>query len=337
MSKSQHRTIAVACLLAVLVAGMAVNIRLWQTETKGEDIYYSWVEGGRIVSGENPYARILAGNMQENQKYATYFPLFYELSALTQWAGLRDYEPWIAFWRVIFLVFNLAIAAALFFLIYPRGQLLPAIFAASFWLFNRWTLHVSQVAHLDFIPIFLLIVSLGLFRKHRWAALFLFSLSLSIKQIGIFLAPLYLIWTWQAVAEKNNRLKQTLLAALLMASLPVVASLPFLAWNATGLAKSVLFSITRNPVDHFNVASLDGLMGWLGWPGRLPMGILLALAYALAGRHKVGPYTASLLVMATFVNFNTVLFRQYLAWIVPLIPLVMCDFWDAAEQNAARR
>jgi Gpi18-like mannosyltransferase len=208
--------------------------------------------------------------MQENQKYATYFPAFYEFSALTQWAGLRDYESWIAFWRVIFLVFNLAVGSALFFLLYPRGHLLAAVFAVGFWFFNRWTLHVSQVANLDFIPIFLLIVSLGLFRKHRWAALCLFSLSLGIKQIGIFLAPLYLIWTWQAVEVEGDRLKQTLLAALVIASMPVLASLPFLAWNAEGLVKSVLCSVTRNPDDHFNVASLDGLMGWFGLPARLP-------------------------------------------------------------------
>ncbi len=335
MQKLQSRNIALLLLLVILLAGAAVNVGTWSSETKGEDIYYAWVEGGRILNGENPYARVLAGNMSDNDKYATYFPVFYELSALTQWAGLADYQPWIAFWRVLFLAFNLAIGALLFFLLYPRGQLLAAVFAAAFWLFNRWTLHVTQVAHLDFIPIFLLVASLGLFRKHRWASLFLFSLSLGVKQIGVFLAPLYLIWTWQDVEVKGDRLKHTLLAALVIASVPIVASLPFLVWNAEGLVKSVLFSATRNPADHFNVASLDGLMGWLGWPGRLPMFALLLLSYALAWRRKVGLYMGSLIVMAIFVDFNTVLFRQYLAWIVPLIPLVMCDLWDVAKRKAA--
>lgn len=335
MQKLQSHKIALLALLVILLAGAVVNVRVWNLETKGEDIYYAWVEGGRILGGENPYARVLAGNMRDNDKYATYFPAFYELSALTQWAGLHDYEPWIAFWRVVFLAFNLAIGALLFLLLYPRGQLLAAVFAAAFWLFNRWTLHVTQVAHLDFVPIFLLLISLGLFRKHRWASLLLFSLSLSVKQIGIFLAPLYLIWTWQAVEVKGDRLKHTLLAALVIASAPFVTSVPFLAWNAEGLVKSVLFSVTRNPADHFNVASLDGLMGWLGWPGRLPMFALLVLGYALAWRRKVGLYTGSLVVMAIFVNFNTVLFRQYLAWIVPLIPPVMCDLWDASKRKAA--
>lgn len=343
MRKLQGHTIALLCLLVFLLAGAAVNVHLWKTETKGEDIYYAWVEGGRILNGENPYARVLAGNMRDNEKYATYFPVFYELSALTQRAGLRDYDAWIAFWRVVFLAFNLAIGAALFFMLYPRGQLLAAAFAAAFWLFNRWTLHVTQVAHLDFIPIFLLVISLVLFRKHRWAALFLFSLSLGVKQIGIFLAPLYLIWTWQAV--ETDRLRQTLLAALVIASVPIVASLPFLAWNAEGralsgvegLIKSVLFSTTRNPADHFGAASADGLLGWVGLPAKLPMLALMALVYGLVWRRKIGPYVGSLFVMASFLDFNSVLFLQYLAWIVPLIPLAMCDMWDTAAAKAVRR
>ena len=331
MSTTQRRTIAIVCLLVTLLAGAAVNVRFWKIDTKEQDIYYAWVEGGRILNGENPYARVLAGNMQENDKYATYFPLFYELSALTEWAGLRDYAPWIDLWRTIFLAFNLAIAAALFLLVYPRGKLLAAIFAAAFWLFNRWTLHVALIAHLDFVPIFLLIASLGLFRKHRLAALVLFSLSLGVKQIGIFLTPLYLVWTWRATAVRSDRLKQTLLAALIIASVPLLTASPFLIWNAEGFAKSMLFSVTRIPVDHFGAVSIDALLGWRGLPGKLPMLALMLLVTALAWRGKIGPYTGALFVMTIFVNYNAVLFPQYLVWVVPFIPLVMCDVWDAVQ------
>ena len=300
-------------------------------DTKGEDVYYVWVEGSRLLNGEDPYARILAGNMRENDKYATYFPGFYGLSALSQAAGLRDYEAWIAFWRVIFLAFDLAIAAALYLLIYPRGRLLSACFAAAFWLFSRWTLHVTEIAHLDFIPIFLMIASLGLFRKHRWSALVLFSLSLGVKQIAIFLVPLYLIWTWQSA--RQSKLKQTALAGLVIASVPILISLPFLAWHAEGFIKSLAFSATRNPVDHFSVTSLDGQMGWVGLPARLPMFVMLLAVYALAWRRKVGMYVASLFAMSTFLDFNAVLFRQYFAWIVPLIPLVMLDLWEGIDPS----
>ena len=330
MNKPQHPAIVISCLLVILVTGALAHVQLWNRDTKGEDVYYSWVEGSRLLNGEDPYARILAGNMRENDKYATYFPGFYGLSALTQAAGLRDYEAWIAFWRVIFLAFDLAIAAMLYLLIYPRGRLLAASFAAAFWLFSRWTLHVTQVAHIDFIPIFLMIASLGLFRRHRWAALLLLSLSLSVKQIAVFLVPLYLIWTWQSA--RQDKLKQTLLAGLAIASVPILTSLPFLAWHAEGFVKSLAFSVTRNPVDHFSVPSIDGQMGWLGLPARLPMLVMLLAVYALAWRRKVGMYVASLFAMSTFVDFNSVLFRQYLAWIIPLVPLVMLDLWESADR-----
>ena len=335
MSQSQNRTIAVVCLIVVLLAGAAVNARFWKIDTKTQDIYYSWVESERILHGENPYARVLTGNMRDNEKYATYFPLSYELGVLTELAGLRDYESWIAFWRAIFLVCNLAIGATLFLLVYPRGKLLAAIFAAAFWLFNRWTIHVSVIAHLDFPPILFLILSLALFRRHRWVSLLLFSLSLGIKQIGIFLVPLYLVWAWQSA--DRNRVRQTLLALAVIASLPILSSLPFIVWNFEGFMKSMLFEAVRSPSDHFGTISVGALMGWSGLLGRLPMFAVMLLATALAWRRRIGPYIATLFVLATFIDYNSVLFPQYMVWVVPFIPLVMCDLWDAVQAKALPR
>ena len=335
MSKSQQRTIAVACLLVILLAGAAVNGRFWKTDTQTQDIYYSWVESGRILHGENPYARVLAGNMRDNEKYTTYFPLSYELGVLTLLAGFRDYGPWIAIWRAIFLACNLAIGATLFLLVYPRGKLLAATFAAAFWLFNRWTIHVSVIAHLDFPPILCLILSLALFRRHRWASLLLFSLSLGIKQVGIFLVPLFLVWVWQSA--ERNRVRQTLLALAVIASLPLLSSLPFMVWNLEGFMKSMLFEAVRSPSDHFGAISVGALMGWDGLLGRLPMFAVMLLATALAWRKQIGPYLATLFIMATFIDYNSVLFPQYMVWVVPLIPLVMCDLWEAVQTKTLLR
>lgn len=330
------QALILAGLLFLLVFVTVVHVRLWPTPTEGEDVYYAWVEGGRILAGENPYARVLAGDMRQNDKYATYFPVFYALSALTQRLGLADYPAWIAFWRVIFLLFTLATGLLLFALPARRGQTALAFFALAFWLFNRWTLHVTQIAHLDPLPIFLLIASLALFRRRRTASLLLFSLSLGVKQIAVFLVPLYLIWAWQeSDGDGRDRARATVRAALLIASVPLVASLPFLAWNAEGFVKSVLFSATRLPSDHFAAPSFDGHMGWLGIPAKLPMLALMALALWLAWRRKIGRATASLLVMACFVDFNSVLFRQYLAWVVPLLPLAVLEMIAAREKAQA--
>jgi hypothetical protein len=315
------------CLPLLLVACVLVNIPLWKSDAKGTDIYYDWIDGQRILSGENPYARVLAGNMRDNNKYTTYFPVFILLSWLTQLVGLREFSQWIAFWRAIFLFCNLGIAGAIFYLLYRRQHYGTALFGALFWIFNRWVLYIVTIAHLDFIAILLLIASLGLFEKRRWSALLLLSLSLGVKQIAIFLVPLYLIWTWRAA--ERNRPREVLLAALVIASVPVVTALPFVAWHAEGFAKSIIFSLTRVFDASYAEPSVDVLLGWTGIPARLPMLGLMVLVYWIAWRRKIGMYTSVLFVMATFIAFSTVLFRQYLSWVIPFIPLVVCDFATA--------
>jgi hypothetical protein len=40
-----------------------------------------------------------------------------------------------------------------------------------------------------------------------------------------------------------------------------------------------------------------------------------------AARPVIGRYTAILLMFATFIGFNTVLFPQYFVWLIPFIVL----------------
>lgn len=269
------KNLALACLFLLVTTGILVHKFFLNVEVnQRDDIYYLWLEGKRLLSGENPYARVLSGNMRENNKYATYFPLFYLLSYLTQFLGLKNYPDWLSLWRNIFLIFNLGIALTIFYTLYEYGLILLAFFSALFWLFNRWTLHVTTIAHIDFIPLLFLILSLLIFRRFKWLSLFIFSLSLSVKQIGIFLVPLYLIWIWQS--ESGNKVKTVLLAFAVIISIPLLTSLPFIAWNSEGFFKSILFSATRNPGSHFDAPSLDAyiknnLPGFVGIKAKIPM------------------------------------------------------------------
>ena len=164
----------------------------------------------------------------------------------------------------------------------------------------------------------------------------LFSLSLAFKQIAIFLLPLYLIWVWQS--SEDNQLKDTLIALLLILSIPVITSLPFISWNAEGFFKSILFSATRNPSVHFEVMSLDALIGleipeFIGIKAKSPMLFMMSLVFLSAIKRQIGIYTSVLMIMSVFVDFNSVLFNQYLCWIVPFIPLVICDMKHNNMQN----
>jgi len=309
-------------VLGISLVAARINIRFWNLDTKGSDTYYSWVEGGRIREGTNPYERILHGNMRENRKYATYFPLFYEISALTQLAGYRSYASWIGFYRYIFLACNLAIGFALYALTFSRRAWSLSLAVVLFWYFNRWTLIASKIVALDFIPILLLVISLGIFERHRKTSLLLFGVSLAIKQIGIFIAPLYLIWEYQ----QSRSWKQVIIAGVWIASVPLLTSIPFVVWNAEGFLKSIAFSATRDASTRPNWDSIDVVTNLRGLFGRIPILILFLTTYLAAWQKALGRYAAALLVMIIFLGFNPVLYVQYFLWVIPLLLLAISEW-----------
>jgi len=324
--------LGIAVLIIALIA-LRVNTRFWSIDTMGSDTYFSWVEGRRILKGKNPYERILEGNMQENQKYATYFPLFYETSALVQAAGFRRYEVWINFYRYIFLACNLAIGFVLYGLTFSKRAWALSLLAVLFWYFNRWTMAASRSVALDFIPIFLMVLSLGIFDCHRKTSLLLFSFSLAFKQIAIFLVPLYLIWEYQ----QSRSLRNTIAAGLWIASIPLLSSIPFLFWNMEGFIKSIAFSATRNPDSLFGADSIDVIMNLGGLLARIPLLVMILGTYFVAGQKAIGRYGAAVLVMGIFIGFNPVLYVQYLAWLMPLLLLAVSEWiWVKYENSVTQ-
>jgi hypothetical protein len=318
------RVLGLLTLPVLLFSAWRVYGTVGVTKTiEQEDIYYSFKEGQRILNGENPYARVLTGNMRDNNKYATYFPLFYELSYASQALGLKEFATWLVFWRRVFILFNLGTAVLLFYAFWRYDMKWFGIFATAFWLFNRWTLTVMSIVHLDFLPIFFLVASLLVFPKNRWLGFLLYGVSLSLKQIGIFILPLYLIWLWLSVDK--DRVRELIMGSVWIGIIPFLTSLPFLFWNAQGFVMSVLFSVTRVGSGRFSVLPLDAAMGWSGATGRLPMLVLFAVVYWFCLSRVVGRYTGAFLVMSVFIGFNTALFVQYFLWLVPLTLLLLLD------------
>src|SRR5690349_13886688 len=115
-------------VLLILLA-REVNFLIPEPALENQDIYFSYVEGKRLREEKNPYARILEGNMRENQKYATYFPVFYELSYLSQNLGLRPYIQWLAFWKIVFIIFEFGIALLLYAALARRNLEWIGVFA----------------------------------------------------------------------------------------------------------------------------------------------------------------------------------------------------------------
>jgi len=299
-----------------------------------QDIYAIFSEGDSLQHGNNPYMRVLSLNndLQWNQKNATYLPVFYYLAWITQEVGLDDFIQWLSFWRIVFLIANLSIAYILFYIPYHRyDSIILAILASSFWLFNQWTLHMTMIYQIDFIAIFFFLLSLTLWPKHRTFSLLSFGISLGVKQIAIFMIPLYLIWIWKSA--KDPSIKHFITSTIILFSIPLLVSLPFLTWNAESFIKSILISAARNAESHFGIPSIDTLIGLTGLPAKLPMLILMAFTFLLAWKEKIHHFAAALLIMAIFVDFNSVMFRQYMTWIVPLIPLAIGNYASKSMQS----
>jgi uncharacterized membrane protein len=317
------------CLVAA--CGVYVHTSLWEAsgDAQGEDVYYAFVEGTRLIEGVNPYARVLESDMRTNDKYATYFPLFYVLSAVTQALGWTTWSDWLTLWRGIFLAFNIGIGYLIFRICAAGSQPLLGILGAAFWLFNRWTLHVTWINHIDFMPLLFLLLSLSLLRRRFALACGLFGLSLAIKHVAIFALPLYLMQAWRR--SPDRRLQELSKALALIAAIPLAVSIPFLIWNGEGFVKSLLFSATRDPDDHFGAPSLDALFGISGVPAKTLMVVLWGLTYVLVWSQRVPLYSSVLLLTAVFFGFNSVLFRQYIVWLMPFMPLALNEVLARTE------
>ena len=308
-----------------LAATIVAAVILFQAHTmlrggslKSEDIFYVFGYGDAIAKGDNPYAQIVGKGMRFNRKYPTYFPAMPLAVALQQKIRPTTFSAWVAGYRWVSLFFHLAAGVIFFVVGYRRYGPVFAILLSSFWWFNRWTLLILRIAHIDVIALFFLILAFYLLRHRRNWAFFVFGLSLAVKQIGIFLIPLLLIWAFRH--SEKDRLKKSAVALGLMLLVPFVLSLPFLFWHAEGYLRSIFFSATRMGGGHFGqAASLSHLFQWHGFAGRLIMLGLMALTYYCYWRRTLSLAVAGLLVMCAFLHFNAVLFVQYLVWALPFI------------------
>lgn len=350
----QSHAFAILILLLILISGMLMHTHLWylqpeewdarkiftwddKFELEEQDIFAIFNEGDHLQHGTNPYLRALEtdGTIEWNQIFATYLPISYVLAWLTQEIGLEDFIQWLSLWRVIFLIANLGITFLLFYISYHRyNNLIYGVIAAIFWLFNRWTLHMTMIYHIDFIAIFFLLLSLILWSKYKVISLLAFGLSLGVKHIAMFMIPLYMIWIWQATGKRA--IKQFILLNLVMASIPLLVSAPFLISNAAAFFKSIFVSATRISESHFGAPAVDTLLMLSGIPAKLPMLALMFFTFWAAWKKKIKIYAAALIIILVFVDFNSVLFRQYMTWVSPLTLLAICETMIPPPKQNAR-
>jgi uncharacterized membrane protein len=158
--------------------------------------------------------------------------------------------------------------------------------------------------------------------RRRDVSLLLLGASLAFKHFAALLLPAYAIWIWRTSHDRQRSLAR---AAALAGLAPLLVSLPVLLWGPEGLVRSVLFSLTRDPDSFGRIQSIDAVLGLSGPAARLPLATMLLFVSVLTATGRIGRYTTALLTMTVLVDFNSVLFAQYIAWVVPFVPLSICD------------
>ena len=330
MESPRTRVVAgFALMLVIGLTGILIHTRVWPASESGSsDIYFTYLEGQRLARGENPYERITASEPHENDKFATYLPSFYYLSAAVQRLGLGHFGPWVAAWRLVFLSANLVIALVIFQAFWRVGSGALGVFGSLLWLCNRWTLHVSMMGDIDFLPLSLLVVSAVILPDRPRVSLVLFGISVALKHFALVLAPIWLIYAWRHAPSWRRRLGDL----LLLVSIPILTSLPLFLADANAFLRSILFSWTRDPEASGGVDSLDALIGISPGTGRIFMLGLLAIVFVAVGRKRLGLFVASMLALATVISLNSTFFTSYMVWLMPFLPLVALE---ALQKGAA--
>ncbi len=291
---------------------------------KANDIFFIWSAGHAIAHGENPYSKIQSPDVLINKKYSTYLPGFYLIVSAYVALGHETFEEWLSFWRLSSFAIHFAIGVFLFFVLLPRGGVWLALFGSQFWLLSRWTVQIMNSGQIDAVAIAILLVSIWILPRCKRTALILFGASLSIKQIGIFMLPVYLLLESDLHKPFMWNLGQGVKNLLYMAAFPLLTCLPFIIWDARGMVWSILFSATRFPVG-LKFPSIDALLGYVGLVAKIPMILMMAFVYFLVLQRRIGRFTAALVLFLTFISFNSVLYTQYLPWFCAFLGLAIAE------------
>ena len=294
------------------------------------DVYYIWQEGQRICRGENPYSRMDKENLLETFKPPPYFPAFYLFECAASRLGLNSFDKWIPFWRVLVLVFHLGIAMLYWLYFRGKNELLLGLFFTGLWLFNRWSMGYLWSLQINSMTLFPLIAGMMVLPKYRKAATLLIGLSISFKQISIFLVPLFpLLELINHPSLDRAAFKAAAKSLVFVLLIPTLLCLPFLVWDFDGFVRAMQYQATRPSSGH------GSALGYLiSVPPMVMMGIAMTLVYWGAYRARLKPATTAMLVMLCFISFNTVFFSPYFLWFLALLPLAVAEWLKPHSEKA---
>jgi hypothetical protein len=309
------------------------------------DIYYEYNAAVEIGNGQNPYKRILEGNMVWNKKYATLFPLYYYfLLGIITFSKHIFIDFYHNYGKVLFLFeFVAFLFTYLQFARYNKKFL--GFLAGAFLVLNRWTIASVSSSKQDLIAIAILLSSFYFLKNKPRLSYFLFGLSLGIKHIGIFFSPIYLI----PLILKKREFKEFCIDILFISLPLIVPSLPFIFDNLKSFLLSLSFSFTRAPESDtgvlygyqklltlYNTENYNNLSALTLLLPRLPLVLFSLINVYMLFTQKIGKFSYVLFAIIIFVSFNPVYFDQYLLWLTPFIFYTSVDHFESGDEKALK-
>lgn len=325
--------LALAGLLLLVLLFLRIYVTYSQSSRhsyKNSDITSIWNSGHDLCKGKSPYARMKKEGQDGKPvvRAPIYLPGAYILICGVEKLGYNTNGKWQKVWEPALVVLHIAVGVMLFIVLLEKGYVTLAFFVIIFWLFSRFSIQTLVTRQTNTLALFPLLLSLALINSRRSASLLLFGLSLVLKQVAVFLAPLYIVWCW------NDRKSWTDFrrSVVLILIIPFAATVPFIIWDYESFFIAILY-----PTMHLAPSGFQGYPAAVrsihpALPTILMLGSM-ALVYLAALKQQLPKVTAAMLVMMCFVAFNNIIFSQYFLWFFALVPIALLDWVKIGDKH----
>jgi hypothetical protein len=307
----------------------------------GNDIGVEFRTGIDLRQGINPYKRISTDDLLRNEKFATLLPAYYYFLLGIAHISNYEFETYIDAFRAVIYLSQIVGGFYLYMIFRRKGHKLLGFLALAFYLLNRWNIDNTADLKQDSIAIGILMASLYYFEDRPKASYFLYGLSLAIKQIGVFILPLYLLPFLQGKRAFKNNLKNSIWILI-----PTLApALTFMMDDLFTFMLSMIFSFTRAPASNASVTfGYERILVRYNFTGigfltpffyMLPRAILVLLSLSAIAGLYLGKIKKSFYIFTAFLifaTFNPVVYDQYLVWAMAFAIFSVSDYLTNRNQ-----
>lgn len=301
------------------------------------DIHYEYLAAENISQGINPYNKVLEGNLVWNKKYATLFPLYYYFLLSIAWFSKFQFIDFYHNLGKVLYLFQFIAFLFTYLQFRKNDKKVLGFLAGAFLVLNRWSIANVSSSKQDFIAIAGLMASFYFLNRKVRLAYLLYGLSLGIKHLGIFFAPIYLL----PLITKERKLKDFIVDVSMIAIPIIIPSIPFIIDNAKSFFLSIAFSFTRAPESDngilygyqrlltlYNTENYANLSTFTLLLPRLPLVLFSILNVFMLFTKRIGKFSYVLFAIIIFISFNPVYFDQYLLWLTPFVLYSIVDTFN---------